>query len=352
MVIKDKKDKRPLWKEVYEDLFSQIDQYKTGERFYTLADIVREYGVSQNTAIKVLSELQSEGFIRKIKRKGTVVANNKKGISIKLLVPSQTSVEQWLSHFIGMKMFPALKEAARQTGSEIEPVSEDHLALIQPSMGDNTGMIVFQSLSKQTEEFLRTHSIPFVMLHATGPVNPSIPDARTDMKRGAYMAVRHLISSGRRRIAFLGGPLTYSFILPRFQGYLKALKEAGIKFDWDLVKEAGSPPIEEAASVKELLSIDRPADAIFAVNDRRALNILDYCKKNKIRIPEDLSIVGYDNIPETAMVKPALTTIDPHIDHLCVQVITMMLKLMDGENVSNYRAAPEIIIRESSASAN
>ena len=134
-----------------------------------------------------------------------------------------------------------------------------------------------------------------------------------DSEKGAFTATRHLIERGYRRIAMIGGPLegpgstTYARA-QRFEGYRRALTEAGRVPDPKLVV-AGNFRLEGGRdAMQRLLAVDERPDAVFAANDMMALGALHAVREAGLRVPEDVALVGFDDIPMASLTSPGLTT--------------------------------------------
>ena len=126
---------------------------------------------------------------------------------------------------------------------------------------------------------------------------------------GAFEAVEHLIAIGCRRIAHLAGPENLTMSENRLNGYLDALKKHGIPINPRLIKHADFMDEKAWSCTQELIDLpDRP-DAIFAVNDPAAIQALICIKKNDLRIPQDMALVGFSNAPHSAFVDPPLTSV-------------------------------------------
>ncbi len=129
--------------------------------------------------------------------------------------------------------------------------------------------------------------------------------------RGAYQAVNHLIQKGRKRIYHIGGTKQLEISRKRYEGYKAALKDNGFPIEQQKVVWKGLQEEDGVAGMEELLadSANMP-DAVFAVNDPVALGVYEVLKKKGLKIPEDLSVVGFSNNPISAFVNPALTTVE------------------------------------------
>ncbi len=126
---------------------------------------------------------------------------------------------------------------------------------------------------------------------------------------GGLVATRHLIEQGRKRIAMIGGPLNLQIYRNRQEGYLTALKEAGLSVDKSLVIHNSLTREDGTKAVKKLLKNAKQPDAIFCANDTTALSAIIYLREQNIRVPEDIAIVGFSNEPFSEVVTPSISTI-------------------------------------------
>lgn len=178
--------------------------------------------------------------------------------------------------------------------------------------------------------------IPVVAIdpHA-GPLD--LPTVDSDNFAGGLLATRHLVELGHTRIGFLAGRPDLESSRLRESGYRQALADAGIPFDETLFR-VGSYMREEAhAPAAELLSLPEPPTAVFAANDLSALGILDVARRRGMDVPRDLSIVGFDDIPEAAQSTPPLTTVHQPIQQMGASAIRLLLALMDETPVESQR---------------
>jgi LacI family repressor for deo operon, udp, cdd, tsx, nupC, and nupG len=158
-------------------------------------------------------------------------------------------------------------------------------------------------------ELLAQTGKPVVLIDLWAPGFRSI---NPDNLSGALAATRHLIKLGRQRLAFISGPLSHYSIAQRARGYRQALFEAGRLFDPRLEINLQSGPelhLHAAAAMQNLLQSDAPPDAVFCYNDATALAVMNVCQARGLRIPEDIAIVGFDNIDAAASSTPPLTTL-------------------------------------------
>jgi LacI family transcriptional regulator len=164
----------------------------------------------------------------------------------------------------------------------------------------------------------------------TGP--STLPTVASDNLKGAITAAEHLIRLGHRRIGFLAGRPDLESARLREQGWRQALEAAGIAAEADLVRVGGYEQQSAEGPVRQLLALppDRRPTAVFAANDVSALETMRVAAELGLRIPEDLSVIGFDNIPESALSQPGLTTIEQPIQQMGYEAVRVLLGLIDG----------------------
>lgn len=171
---------------------------------------------------------------------------------------------------------------------------------------------------------------------------------------GAVGAVEHLISLGHRRIGFLAGRRDLVSARRREEGYEAALEAAGIPYDPEIV-DIGSFTAEAAtAPAYRLLQLDDRPTAIFASNDLSAGEVIRTAHDLGLSIPDDLSVVGFDNIPESALTDPPLTTIDQSIQAMGQAAVEILIDLIEhpdrhGERPVHRTLPTHLIVRKSTA---
>lgn len=166
--------------------------------------------------------------------------------------------------------------------------------------------------------------------------------------QGAQLATRHLIEQGHRIIGHILGPQDHASSANRLTGYRRALAQAKIRFDASLVVQ-GNGRAEGGAQVLDLIKHSPRPTAIFCYNDMTAIGALSVLKRHGMRVPTDISIVGFDDIPFAAYVDPPLTTIHQPKDEMGRIAMRMLLNLLAGQTVDNVVIEGQLIVRESSA---
>ncbi len=157
-----------------------------------------------------------------------------------------------------------------------------------------------------------------------------------DDRAGGYKATKYLIDKGRKRIAHIGGTKNLLISHERYNGYVQALQEAGLPVDKRLVVWSGFHEENGAKAIKQILKRGEPPDAVFAVNDPVALGAMTVLKQRGLKIPRDVSVVGFSNNPISAFVDPPLTTIEQPAYQMGMEAIKALL-----EQVQNGEEPPE-----------
>ncbi|MBM0230565.1 LacI family DNA-binding transcriptional regulator [Micromonospora sp. STR1_7] len=157
------------------------------------------------------------------------------------------------------------------------------------------------------------------------------PSVTADNFAGATAAVEHLLGLGHRRIGFIAGRSSLVAAWSREEGYRSALTDAGVPVDPTLIGRGDFNPESAVPLARALLQRADPPTAIFAASDGMALKVLEVARDLGFSVPADLSVVGFDNIPETALTEPGLTTVDQSMYQLGYEAARMLKALVTGE---------------------
>jgi LacI family transcriptional regulator len=185
----------------------------------------------------------------------------------------------------------------------------------------------------------------------TGPTD--LPTIDADNLRGAMTAVEHLLGLGHRRIGFVAGRRDLQSAMVREAGYRRALADAGVRVDENLVVDGAYDPEVTHEVVGELLATRRPPTAVFAANDVSALATVDVAESLGLQVPEDVSVVGFDNIPESALSTPPLTTVEQPIREMGYRAVELLIRLIRGETPERTHVTLDtrLVIRGSTTAA-
>ncbi len=176
---------------------------------------------------------------------------------------------------------------------------------------------------------------------------------------GGYMAARYLVGMGHRRIAFISAPLTYASRRQRLEGFLAGLKESGIDMPKQYLRISDYEKDDENsyefsighALTERLMTLEQPPTAIFCINDMMALGVMRALRSQGVQVPQDVSVMGFDNMPISEMVTPALTTIDQCTREMGGKAIELLHKSFNDPATPFETASfkPKLVERESVA---
>jgi LacI family repressor for deo operon, udp, cdd, tsx, nupC, and nupG len=196
--------------------------------------------------------------------------------------------------------------------------------------------------------------VPVVLINShsehRGPYTFSI---NVDNQHGGWLATKHLIEQGHRRIAYITGPADHSDDLARLAGYRNALSEAGIKFRPALVVRGTGRAVGGERALPKLLALEEPPTAVFCYNDMTAIGVMRAAGQIGVSVSGELAVVGFDDIPFALYVQPSLTTIvqpKSEMGKLATEMVLALLSSDDQEAVdaSNVVVQGKLIVRGSS----
>jgi DNA-binding LacI/PurR family transcriptional regulator len=197
---------------------------------------------------------------------------------------------------------------------------------------------------------LHQHHVPIMLLGQLP--DSSIPFVDVDAVVGAAIAVQHLIDQGHRKIAMItNAPLTYVSAQQRRDGYQQALLRAGLSFKPEFVREGNYTPASGFSAMSELLAMETRPEAVFVASDVVAMGAIQAIKRAGLRVPDDLAVVGFDDVPLAGYYDPPLTTIRLPAYGLGWAAGDRLVRMIRGEGVQQPRLFldSELVVRQSSA---
>jgi len=198
---------------------------------------------------------------------------------------------------------------------------------------------------------LTRRNFPFVLIDHQGNSEPCPAVGATNWQ-GAYNATEYLIKLGHTRIGFITGSMDLGAAIDRLEGYKSALRVQHISEDPRLIYEGTFFQPDGYAGACTLLDIENPPTAIFASNDAMAMGVMDAVRNRGLGFPEDISIVGFDDVPQASLVRPALTTVHQPLEQMgrvATQMLLDRLKRPEQE-INRIELPTELIIRGSTSS--
>ena len=333
------------------------------KRKIQMADIARLAGVSTATVSRALngsSLINEETRLRIIELARSLnytinlgAQNLRKGdnTTIGVVIPYDSANRQSISDPFFLGMLGSLADALtdRQYDMLLSRVDADHLDRVSAlyDSGRVGGIIVIGQWGHhdQLNELARQR-LPFVAWGAQLP-NQLYCSVGGDNASGGQLAAEHLLGLGRKRIAFMGEK---SLPEPekRYAGYQKALRKAGMKMDSSLYIPSSFAPLSAQEALR--LHLDRHGlnfDALVAASDLIAISALGVLRERGYRVPEDVSVVGYDDVEPAAHSFPPLTTVRQPMDVAGVQLVESLLRVMAGEKPEPAVLPTTLVLRES-----
>ncbi|MGN8050919.1 LacI family DNA-binding transcriptional regulator [Curtobacterium sp. 22159] len=324
----------------------------------TIADVARAAGVSIPTVSKVINQrdgvapatmLRVQEVVEQLGYETSLVARSLRssrtgvvGILVPEFEPFSTELLRGISSATTGTGYELLAYAGLVTGTD-QPGWE------RRSLSRLSGTLIDGAIVVTPTTALSSSSIPVVAIDPhTGPEGHATVDS--DNEEGGVQAVQHLLALGHTRIAHLHGRADLASAQLRQAGYRRALTDAGIPVDERLVRDGGYQEDQSAAAARDLLSMpDRPT-AVFAANDSSAVGVLRAASELGLRVPEDLSVVGFDDVPQASMTTPPLTTVAQPLTELGSRAVDMLLTMLRGEPASAHVRLPTTLrVRRSTA---
>ncbi|MGZ9223687.1 MAG: LacI family DNA-binding transcriptional regulator [Anaerolineales bacterium] len=341
---------------------------RTMKRNVTMVDVARHAGVSQTTVSFVLNSNETPNIpdetrqrvLDAIKELGYEPDSRAQALrsgstrTIALVIPDLRN-----PHFC--EYATAIEEAARASGY--------HLLLFSTTLNDEYAVDIFKDLARRrfdglilvsafileskeaqaTLAQIRKRGLPVVELSQ----NYGVDAVNADYRKVTKEVMSYLFSLGHRRISMIYGVGGHELAEDRLRPYRASLEVAGIPFDAALVQECGPTIGDGYQAAKKLLELGERPTAIITINDLLAMGALRAAADLKLHVPDDLSLVGYDNIPMADFLIPRLTTVTKDAYTLGVQAFKMLITRIQNPDLPRQivQHPPRLIIRESTGPA-
>jgi LacI family transcriptional regulator len=212
-------------------------------------------------------------------------------------------------------------------------------------------ILVLTDLPLPIHAELRRLGVPVVVVDPVGVPAMDVPTIGATNWTGGMQATEHLISLGHRRIGFIAGPPRLLCSRARLDGYRAALEATGLDVDRELLRQGDFYHESGFAGGASLLDADEPPTAIFASSDQMALGVHEAVRQRGLRVPDDVSVVGFDDLPEVRWSSPPLTTVRQPLSEMGQLAARTVLRLAAGERIESLRVelATDLVVRDSTA---
>jgi LacI family transcriptional regulator len=329
----------------------------------TIRDIARQAGVSVATVSRVVngrpdvSTETREAVLRVVREQG--FSTNR---SARALSAGRTGLVGMMLPFLHLEYFGRFLSGASEALYEQDmrivvcPTLHEHqreATLLERLMQGTTdgALLLLTTESNDELKALRRQSYPFVVLDPRKPLDDGIPAVSAAHWAGAKAATDHLLALGHRRIAAITGPHGWVATVDRLDGYQTALAGAGVLPAPEYVARGNFTTESGHAATSALLDLEEPPTAIFAFNDEMAIGALHAAHERGLQLPEELSVVGFDDLGGAAIVAPALTTVRQPLAEMGRMAVSLLIRLLDNQRLEalNVELATKLIVRRSTA---
>lgn len=327
----------------------------------TIAEIAEQAGVSVPTVSKVLNgRADVAGPTRE--RVQQVIADTgyrRRAPTARRRTGLVDLVVDRLDSFWAMEVLRGAEAEARRTDRQVvlgtsgndEPDTRAWLDRLA-SRGSDGLVVVVGDQDPETVARLAALEAPVVLLDPVGGSDPSFATVGATNWAGAFSAVEHLTGLGHRRIGVISGPPRLSSSQQRVDGYRAALRRAGLAADEDLVRFGDFLLAGGARGAADLLDLPEPPTAIFAGSDMQAVGVYQEAARRGLRVPDDLSVVGFDDISLCGYLSPALTTVLQPLSRMAAEAVRLALTAAgpdDDGRAPRLELATDLVVRNSTA---
>lgn len=326
----------------------------------TIFDVAEQAGVSHSTVSRVLNHknnvsvatrervlhaMEQLGYVGNIHARslaggpsrviGLLVDHVNTGYTDELIRGIDGALE---AHDYNLMLYTTHRQTTREAA---------YVTKMTQGLADGLILIVPRN-EKAYLETLQKRKFPYVLIDYQG-YNRHVPSIITTNKKGGYDATTYLIEAGHRRIGFITGEMAYGCAVERLEGYRVALEDHHMAFDRELVREGSFLQPQGYQCAYQLLSLSQPPTALFVSNDVMAFGAMEAARELGFRIPDDLSIIGFDDIPQAAHVHPPLTTVRQPLEEMGRSAVNLLFKYIDNPHteVERIELSTRLVLRES-----
>ena len=308
----------------------------------TIKDVARKAGVSHPTVSRVIHDdsqisAQTKKHVRRVMKQLGYQPN----LIARSLVSNRTQVIALVAPDLNPHVLPVLRgvaDSCRRAGYALMLFSTDYWTdenLSYTWVVSNwrvDGVLIYnvvyhEHVTRDVEE-LRTQNVPFVF------INKYLHEKRVntvgvDNFDAVGQVVRHLAGLGHRRIGVMNGGLLSVDGVERFQAFKAALRAANLKFDERLAGIANFSDVEACEEMNRILRSRRPPTAMFCANDLMAMGVVKAARENKLRVPRDLAVIGFDDLEAGKTFAPPLSTVRPPLQDLGGEALRLLVKIIE-----------------------
>ena len=335
----------------------------TPKSVQTIADIARLAGVSKSTVSRALNDSPLIG--EETKERIRVIAKEQSfqiNLPAQRLSTKQSNTIAFVTHgyhkefsfadLFTLEILSSISRGLAENGYDLLMVQVDPYACCDWSddyldSGRADGFILMTSTRKTThiKSLLETKS-PFIVWGVPLPGH-SYPSVTGDNFTGGKLAGEHFLKTGRRKIAFLGGPADELEVQRRYDGFAAALQEAGQTIDQKRVGYGDYTTEGGAATMRQLLENAPDLDAVFVNSDLMAMSAMDVLRESGRKVPDDVAVIGYDNLSIAQVSNPPLTTVSQNLPQAGRLLAEGLIQYLRTGVVTNVVVPVDLVVRKS-----
>jgi DNA-binding LacI/PurR family transcriptional regulator len=329
----------------------------------TIADIARLAGVSKSTVSRALADSplisqETKERVRTIAKEQSFQIN----LPARRMSTKESNTIAFVTHgyhkefsfadLFTLELLGSISRALAENGYDLLMVQVDPYACCDWSAdyldsGRADGFILMTSTRKSMHiKSLLEKGSPFIVWGVPLPGH-SYPSVTGDNFSGGKLAGEHLVKTGRRKIAFLGGPADELEVQRRYDGFAAALQEAGLEVNQKRVGYGDYTTETGAAIMRALLEASPDLDAVFANSDLMGMAVMDVLRARGRRVPEDVAVVGYDNLSIAEVANPPLTTINQNLPQAGQLLAQNLIQYLRTGVVTNVVVPVSLVVRKS-----
>jgi LacI family transcriptional regulator len=343
--------------EAFLSAFEQI--MKRSKQSITIQDVASAAGVSVSTVSRVLNDKDDiapetyqrvKSIISDLGYTSNLAARSMRGTKMNVIglimpdagEPFPIEVMKGVNHAVAALDYDLIIYTCGDTRKHFTADRErKFVSLLSNSITD--GLVV---VTPEATHFNASGPIVAVDPHYEITEYPSVTSTNKD---GAIRAMNYLLKLGHKRIAFISGRSDLHSAKRRLLGYYESLEQAGISINPQYVAQGDFTAAAGLQAARQLLNLPNRPTAIFAANDQTAFGVYQAAEEAGLSIPRDLSVIGFDNTPESAQAHPGLTTVDQSIQEIGKIAVQMLVKLIEGETLESkiIKTPTNLVIRDS-----
>lgn len=319
---------------------------EAGVSFGTVSRVMNnDVHVKQETRERVLKAMQQLGYVAN--RQARSLAGGKSNI-IGVLVPDLgTGYIEEIIRGIDAELSLTDLDLILYTTHRMASKEANYVANLAKGMVDGLLLV----LPRSPADFIGTltqRNFPFVLIDHQG-TGQDCPAVGATNWQGAFHATEYLIKLGHRRIGFITGSMDLGCAVDRLEGYRSALQTYHLLDAPELIYEGSFSQPDGFAGASAMLDLPVPPTAIFASNDVMAMGVMDAVRNRGLRVPGDVSVVGFDDIPQASLVRPALTTVNQPLENMGRVATQKLLDLLQHpeKEAERIELPTELIVRDS-----